>query len=50
MFNEVVEAELNWLNKARPELNDQSALDYMLEGHMSNLLVIADLVEQERVL
>ncbi len=50
MFNEVVEAELNWLNKARPELNGQSALDYMLEGYMSNLLVIADLVEQERVL
>ena len=48
MFNEVVEAELNWLNKARPELNDQSAFDYMLEGHMSNLFVIADLVELER--
>ncbi len=48
VFNEAVEAELNWLNKTRPELNDKSAFDYMLEGHMSNLFVIADLVEHER--
>ncbi len=48
VFNEAVEAELNWLNKTRPELNDKSAFDYMLEGHMSNLFIIADLVEHER--
>ena len=48
VFNEAVEAELSWLNKTRPELKDKSAFDYMLEGHMSNLFIIADLVEHER--
>ena len=48
VFNEAVEAELNWLNKTRPELKDKSAFDYMLEGHMSNLFIIAGLVEHER--
>ena len=48
VFNEAVEAELNWLNKTRPELKDKSAFDYMLEGHMANLFIIADLVEHER--
>ena len=48
VYNEVAEAELNWLNKLRPELNDKSALDHMLEGHMSNLMTITDLVEYER--
>ena len=48
VFNEAVEAELNWLNRTRPELNDKSAFDHMLEGHMSNLFIVANLVEHER--
>ncbi len=48
VFNEAVEAELNWLNRTRPELNDKSAFDYMLEGNLSNLFIVADLVDHER--
>ena len=48
LFNEAVEPELEWLGKPRAELGSRSAFDCLLEGSMSNLFVVADLVERER--
>ena len=48
LFDEHIEAERAWLNQPRTRFSDRTALDYMLEGSMTNLLQVADLVEAER--
>lgn len=48
LFAEMTAAEVNWLKQPRTRLNGQSSFDHMLEGHISNLLVIADMVARER--
>ena len=48
LFDEHEEAELSWLMAQRDALNGQSALNFMLEGRMVNLMIVADLVARER--
>jgi len=48
LFDEHEEAELSWLIVQRDALNGQSALNFMLEGRMVNLMIVADLVARER--
>lgn len=48
LFEENIEAEINWLNQPRAKLDNKSPLDYMLEGHMTNLLTIVEMVKRER--
>jgi hypothetical protein len=48
LFDESEEAELAWLTVAREAFGGKSALDFMLEGHLANLMVVADLVAYER--
>jgi hypothetical protein len=48
LFDEHEEAELSWLMVERDALNGQSALNFMLEGRMVNLMIVADLVARER--
>ena len=48
LFGEVVRAEIDWLKYPRAELNGMSPLEHMLEGHMASLLVVAEMVKQER--
>jgi hypothetical protein len=48
MFNDSEEAELFWLRQLRPVLGGRSAIDFMLEGSMANLTVIAQMVAAER--
>ena len=48
LFQENLEAELSWLNEPRANLEFNSALDYMLEGGMMNLIVVSGMVKRER--
>jgi len=48
LFDEHEAAELTWLMAPRDTLSGQSALNFMLEGHMVNLLIVADMVARER--
>jgi hypothetical protein len=48
LFDESERAELAWLNKPREALGGHSALTYMLEGRMANLMNIAAIVDRER--
>ena len=48
LFGESIDAELNWLNQPRQQLDGKSPLNYMFEGHMTNLLTIIEMVKQER--
>ena len=48
IFGEVVDAEIAWLKCPRVGLQNKSPLDYMLEGHLVNLFVIAEMVKHER--
>jgi len=48
MFGESVAAERDWLNRPRPELRGKSPFSLMLEGHMANLISVAELVHRER--
>jgi hypothetical protein len=48
LFNEVVQAELGWLNRPHPALRDQSPLPFMLQGQMSNVITVSALVAEEQ--
>lgn len=48
LFEENIAAEVDWLNQPRASLGNKSPLDYMLEGHMTNLLTIVEMVKRER--
>jgi hypothetical protein len=48
LFDEHEGAELGWLTAPREAFNGQSALSFMLEGHMVNLLIVGDMVARER--
>lgn len=48
LFGQAVDAEIGWLRQPRARLGGKSALEYMLEGHMANLFVIAKMVTHER--
>jgi hypothetical protein len=48
LFNDSEEAELLWLREPRPALGGRSAIDFMLEGRMANLMVVAQIVAAER--
>ena len=48
LFQENLEAELSWLREPRTKLNFKSAIDYMLEGGMINLIVVSETVKRER--
>ena len=48
LFGQSVEAENHWLRNPRTVLHDTSPLDFMLEGDMSHLSVVAGLVQEER--
>ena len=48
LFDESVEAEVIWLNSERVELQGRSALEHMLQGRISNLFFVEQLVRLER--
>ena len=48
LFGENADAERDWLNFSRTKLEGKSPLGYMLEGHMSHLFSIAEMVKHER--
>jgi hypothetical protein len=48
LFDESERAELEWLKAPRKALNGRSALAYMLEGRMANLMDVAAMVNHER--
>jgi hypothetical protein len=50
IFNDVLEAEVRWLNTAHPRLGSKAPLDYMLGGRMRALMIVSNLVEEERAL
>lgn len=50
IFNEVVEAELAWLNAVHVRLNGRSPMAVMLDGKMRSLMVVSALVTRERAL
>jgi hypothetical protein len=50
IFDEVLEAEVRWLNTIHSRLGSTTPLDYMLGGRMSALMIVSNLVEEERAL
>jgi hypothetical protein len=48
LFDEHEEAELSWLMAPRDALSGRSALNFMLDGRMVNLMIVADIVARER--
>jgi Protein of unknown function (DUF2384) len=48
LFDESEKAEIAWLNTPRETLNGQSALAFMLEGRMANVMDVAAMVAHER--
>jgi hypothetical protein len=48
LFDGSEEAELAWLNAPRAALNGRSALIFMLEGRMANVMDVAAMVARER--
>ena len=48
LFQDKLEAELSWLNEPRAKLSSKSAIDYMLEGGMVNLIVVSEMIKRER--
>jgi Protein of unknown function (DUF2384) len=48
LFDELERAELDWLNTPRDVLSGRSALAYMLDGRMANLMHVAAMVDRER--
>ena len=48
IFNEVLEAELAWLNTPHPALASRTPLSFMLLGKMANVMSVAALVAKER--
>jgi hypothetical protein len=50
IFNELLEAELRWLNTGNDKLNGKTPLEHMLGGRMNALITVSRLVEEERAL
>jgi uncharacterized protein (DUF2384 family) len=50
VFDEAVQAELDWLHRPHPKLADRTPLNVMLMGHMAQLITVSDLVAAERAL
>ena len=50
VFDEAVQAELDWLHKPHPKLANRAPLSVMLMGHMAQLITVSDLVAEERAL
>jgi hypothetical protein len=50
IFNEVVEAELAWLNAPHKKLGGRTPMAVMLEGRMKDLMTVSALVADERAL
>jgi hypothetical protein len=48
LFNESEAAELAWLTARREALNGLSALSFILEGRMANLMIVLEIVNRER--
>ena len=48
IYNEVEEAELAWLSRARERFDNASALQFMLRGKMMHLIAVSDAVLEER--
>jgi hypothetical protein len=48
LFDEAEAAELAWLSVPRPALGGRSALEFMLQGRMSDVMKVAELVACER--
>lgn len=48
LFGEVADAEIGWLRQSQARLDGKSALEYMLEGHMAHLFIVARMVTHER--
>jgi hypothetical protein len=48
IFDESLEAELDWLNTPHPKLANETPLSHMLHGRMINLITVASLVADER--
>ena len=48
LFGQSIEAENHWLRTPHTALHDTSPLEFMLQGDMSRLSVIAGLVQEER--
>ena len=41
LFNEVVQAELGWLNRPHPALRNETPLSFMLRGPMANVITVS---------
>jgi Protein of unknown function (DUF2384) len=50
VFDEAVQAELDWLHRPHPKLANRAPLSVMLMGHMAQLITVSDLVAEERAL
>ena len=48
LYGENIDAENEWLRRLREVLDGRSPLDYMLGGHMIDLITINRMVERER--
>jgi hypothetical protein len=48
LFDGSEQAELTWLNTPREVLNGKTALAFMLEGSMANVMIVAAMVNRER--
>ena len=48
LFDEDPEVENEWLRTPRERFSNAPPLDHMLEGHMDNLVAVAELVRHER--
>ena len=48
LFDEDPEVENEWLRTPRERFSNAPPLDHMLEGHMDNLVAVAELVHHER--
>jgi hypothetical protein len=50
VFDEAVQAELDWLHRPHPKLANRAPLSVMLMGRMAQLITVSDLVAEERAL
>ena len=48
MFGNQREAEMSWLNLRRNVLDSKTAIEYMLEGSMLNLIAVSEMIRRER--
>ena len=48
IFGNQREAEMNWLNLRRNVLDRKTAIEYMLEGGMLNLIAVSQMIRRER--